>query len=307
MSRRIPPDLFAHLQGPVTSVCRLLRITLVTGEVYGITAHDRDIWYGGVRYVSANGFNASAIATNAGLSVDNSEVRVLGALDDSGITLEMAANGQLDDAQWELLLVNWADLSMGAAVLDAGDVGEVSVIDDIVYTPELLSFAMRLRQSIGTTWSRRCRAVFGSPAEGQLGCGVNASSMWVGGIVDGVQSDDPYRVFAYSGFSGLGAEFFPGRVLWKTGKNAGPRLRQVEAYSDSSGTVALFEPLAYPIEEGDTFEIRRDCNKSPSDCLAYGNFLNYKGEPYIPVGDGLETMTPSAQVFGGLSGSAIED
>src|SRR5690606_23955530 len=134
---------------------------LLTGEVYGIPAHDRDIWYGGIRYVSANGFNASTIATSAGLSVDNSEVRVLGAIDNSGITLEMAANGRLDDARWELLLVNWADLSMGAAVLDAGDVGEVSVIDDILYTPELLSYAARLRQSIGTTWSRRCRAIFG--------------------------------------------------------------------------------------------------------------------------------------------------
>ena len=92
-----------------------------------------------------------------------------------------------------------------------------------------------------------------------------------------------------------------------TGKNASARLRQIEAYGDGTGTVALFEPLLFPVEVGDTFEIRRDCNKSPSHCIAYGNILNYKGEPFIPVGDGLETMTPSAQVFGGLSGSEIID
>ncbi|MBX9754164.1 MAG: phage BR0599 family protein, partial [Pseudomonadaceae bacterium] len=99
----------------------------------------------------------------------------------------------------------------------------------------------------------------------------------------------------------------PGRLRWLTGPNAGSRLYQVEAYSAASGTIALLESVAYAIAIGHTYEIRRDCNKSPSHCIGYGNLINYKGEPFIPTGDGLETMTPSAQVFGGLSGSAIAD
>lgn len=304
--RKIPPALLAHLQEQATTTCRLLTITLATGQEIGLTTLDQDVTYQGITYSALNGYDPSVTATDAGLSVDNGEARALLALESGGITLEMAMTGQLDDAQWELLLVNWADLSMGHVVLDAGDIGEVAVIDGVICTPELLSFAMRLKQAIGTVWSRRCRATFGSPAAGQLGCGVDASTLWVSCTVTGVLADDSGRVFADSSHL-LDPPPFPGRVHWLTGRNAGPRLHAVEAYSAVSGTVVLFEALPYPIEEGDTYEIRRDCNKSPSHCIGYGNYINYKGEPYIPVGDGLETMTPSAQVFGGLSGSAIED
>jgi len=155
--------------------------------------------------------------------------------------------------------------------------------------------------------SRRCRAVFGSPAGSQTGCGVDAEALWVTAEVTAVDLDDPFRVFADSSLVGLSPEPAPGRVQFLTGQNAGPRLHQVEAFGGTSGTIALFDALLFPVAVGDTFRIRDDCNKSPSDCISYANFINYKGEPYIPVGDGLETMTPSAQVFGGLSGSDIVD
>lgn len=305
--RSIPTRLFAHLQQPVTSTCRLLRITLSDGRVFGVATLDSDVTYMGLHYSALNGFDTSVIATDTGLKVDNAEATALVSATVDGITAEMASNGGLDNATWELFLVNWADLSMGHVVLDAGDLGEVTVVDGMTYIPELLSYAMRLRQTIGHVWSRRCRAEFGSDAEGHTGCGVNAEILWMSGTVTGVDSNDPFRVFADNTLTGLAPEPAPGRVRFLTGKNTSTRLRQVEAYGDSSGTVALFEPLLFPVEVGDTFQIRRDCNKSPSDCIAYGNVLNYKGEPFIPVGDGLETMTPSAQVFGGLSGSEIID
>lgn len=305
--RRIPPALLVHLQQPVTTVCRLLRITLSDGRVFGVTTLDRDVTYQSVTYSALNGFDTSIIATDTGLSVDNAEATALVSATVDGITAAMAAAGELDNASWELYLVNWADLTMGHIVLDAGDLGEVTVVDGMTYIPELLSYAMRLRQAIGHVWSRRCRAEFGTPAEGHTGCGVNAEPLWMSGTVTGVDPDDPFRVFADADLADLDPEPAPGRVRFLTGKNASSRLRKVEAYGDGSGTIALFEPLLFPVEVGDTFEIRRDCNKSPSHCIAYGNILNYKGEPFIPVGDGLETMTPSAQVFGGLSGSEIID
>ncbi len=303
--RSIPPALFAHLQQPVTTTCRLLRITLADGRQFGMTTLDRAVTYQGVGYSAINGIDTSIIATDTGLSVDNAEATALLSSDIDGITVQMAMAGELDDAQWEMLLINWADHSMGHIVIDAGDIGEVRVVDDTVYIPELLSYAMRLQQSIGHVWSRRCRATFGTEANSQTGCGVDAESMWVSGEVTGV-GDEPTRVFADSSLS-LTPAPVPGRLRWLTGPNASNRLYQVEAYSAVSGTIALLEPVPFPIADGHTFEIRRDCNKSPSNCISYGNLINYKGEPFIPVGDGLETMTPSAQVFGGLSGSAIVD
>lgn len=307
MPRTIPPRLYEHLQGTVTTTCRALLIKLRDGREFGVTTLDRDLHYLGIKFSALNGFDSSIIASDTGLSVDNAEATALVSATIDGITEEMILAGELDDAQWEMWLLNWNDLSMGHTVLGAGDLGEVNLVDGMVYIPELLTYAMRLKNSIGHVWQRRCRAIFGTDADSQTGCGVDAESMWQVGEVTGVDDEDSHRVFA--AFDLIGQEFKSGASVleFTSGKNRSQRLRFIEAYSDISGTIALFEPLPFAIEVGDEFRIRNDCNKSPSDCIAYGNLINYKGEPYIPVGDGLETMTPSSQVFGGISGSEIID
>ena len=305
MSRSIPSALQTHLNGSVTSTCRLLRITLTDGREFGLTTLDRDVTYDGTTYSAINGFDTSMIATDAGLSVDNAEASALLSADIPGITLEMAERGELDDAQWLLMLVNWADLTMGHVVLDAGDIGEVRTIDDTVYMPELLSYAARLRQPIGHVWSRTCRAIFGTPANSQTGCGVDTDYMWESGTVTGL-GDEPRRVFADSSLD-LDPAPVPGRVQWVTGNNASNRLFQVEAYSNVSGTIALLEPTHFDIEVGDEFIIRPDCPKTPEACKFYNNWVNYKGEPLIPVGDGAAIMAPGGSIPGGISGSEIVD
>jgi len=305
--RTIPALLLDHIQQPVTTLTRLLKLTLRDGRVFGLTTLDRDIDYLGVTYKAVNGFNPSNIATSAGLSVDNSEAMALLADDEiaPGITLAMAAAGELDNAQWTAYLINWQSPTDGAMILDGGDVGQVVIRDGMVYSPELISFAMRLRQTIGGVWSLSCRATFGTEAASQTGCGYDAEALWIDCAVTAVDSDDPFRVFADHDniMSEMG---YPARVQWTTGNNSGiNRLYQVEAYSNESGTVALFEPTPFAIEVGDEYRIRRDCNKTPTMCIAYGNYINYKAEPYIPVADGREARTPLAQIYGRLNGSTI--
>lgn len=304
--RNWPPALIAHLQLPVTTTCRLLKITLHDGRVYGMTTLDRDVIYQGVTYSAYTGLDPSVIATDSGLSVDNGEgYSLLAEEPGNGITRRMIAAGELDDAQWVMMLVNWADLSMGHGVLDSGDIGEVKIEQRQAYTIELVSYVMRLRQPIGGLDSRTCRATFGNPAAGQLGCGVNAGALWRAGIVTGVSTSEPRRVFADSARL-ITPQPIPGRVQWLTGQNAARnRLYQVEAYSSASGTIALIEALPYDVQPGDTFRIRPDCAKTLAACKSYGNVLNMKAEPYIPVGDGLETGTPRAQVPGGVLGSEV--
>lgn len=301
--RNIPPALLAHLQQPVTTTCRLLRFDLKNGDSYGLATLDRDVIYQGVTYSAARGFDPSVIASDTGLSVDNAEGRaLLGEID--GITLEMVAAGEMSDASWTMLLVNWRDLGMGHMIIDAGDVGEVNVSDDQVYIPELVSIAMRLRQPIGHFWSRTCRAVFGSPPNSQTGCGVNVDALWIAGAVTGVSTEEPTRVFADST---IAIDPVPNRarVQWLTGPNAGERLYQVEAYSPVSGTLALIEPVPFPIADGHQFRFRADCDKSPAQCTAYGNWINYKGENLIPVGEGVGVLSPKASIAGGFQGAQV--
>jgi uncharacterized phage protein (TIGR02218 family) len=303
MSRSIPAALLNHLQQSVTTTCRLLRFTLKDGRVFGMATLDRDVEYLGVNYSSVKGFDPTVIATDTGLSVDNAEAYALLSADVPGITVEMVLAGELDDASWQMLLVNWRDLSMGHMIVDAGDVGEVNAVEGLVFMPELLSYAMRLRQPIGHFWSRNCRATFGSDPNGQTGCGVDAVALFQSGAVTSV-GDEPFRVFADSG---LVIDPVPNtaRVQWLTGANTGQRLYQVEGYGPLTGTVALVEPTPFIIVAGDTFRIRPDCDKTPATCASYGNFLNYKGEPLIPVGEGTAVLSPQASIPGGFQGSEV--
>lgn len=307
MSRNIPAALQAHLLLSATTTCRLLRIELKSGDspagpptVYGITTLDRDILYddgdGPINYVASNGFDPSAISSDVGYSVDNAEGYALISDDVPGVTVEMAEAGDLDDAQWKAYLVNFEDLTMGHAVLDAGDLGEVPTKYGMLWVPELLSYMMRLHQPVGGVWSRTCRAIFGSPADSQTGCGVDVEPLWVIGEVLSVGAESD-RVFTGDNVTATIVPV-PGRVQWLTGANAGREYATEEVDGD---TVSLNETAAYAIAPGDQYRIRPDCRKRyEEDCIVtWDNGPNFKGEPKTPVGDAMSIMTPGGQLPGG--------
>src|SRR5690606_17276084 len=140
---------------------------LRSGDVYGLCMLDRDLDYddgeGVVTYRATTGFDPATPSSDIGYEIDNAAgYALMGRL---GVTEEMVERGELDDARWIMYLINFEDLTPRShIVLDAGDVGDVRVRYGMIWIPELLSYSMRLKQTIGSVWSRRCRAVFGSPA-----------------------------------------------------------------------------------------------------------------------------------------------
>jgi uncharacterized phage protein (TIGR02218 family) len=299
--RSIPVALQAHLDRPDTTTTRLLRILLKDGTSFGITTLDRDVTYddgdGEVTYAASNGFDASRISSDVGYTVDNAEGYALISDDVPGTTIEMVDAGALDDAQWILYIVNYEDLSMGHMLLDAGDLGQVRTKYGMVWIPELLSYAARLRQPIGLVDSRTCRAIFGSPADSQTGCGVDAEALWVEGEVLSVGAETS-RTFTGDVTTTSPVDPFPGRVEWLTGNNEGAFL---STESFAAGVVTLDETTPYPIEVGDTYRIRPDCRKRYlEDCIGtWANGPNFKGEPLLPGGDAAQLQTPGAQMPGG--------
>ncbi len=303
MSRFVPPALQTHLDGSSLTTCRLLKFTLKNGDVLGITTLDRDVEYddgesspsGELTYVASNGFDPSAIVADLGFSVSNAEGYALLSDVVPGVSEEMIRAGEFDDATWVCYLVNFEDLSMGHVIIDAGDVGDIRAKFGTAWMPELLSYVMRLKQPIGSVWSRTCRAEFGSDAESQTGCGVDVDPLWVSGTVQSVGAETD-REFTGDFLSVITP--VPGRVQFLTGANAAREY----AVEDVTGlVVSLVETTAYAIEAGDTYRIRPDCRKRyEEDCIAvWANGPNFKGEPKIPVGDGMQGQTPGAQLPGG--------
>jgi uncharacterized phage protein (TIGR02218 family) len=295
--RVVPAQLLLHLQRSDTTTCLLLKITTSAGDHFGLTTLDMDIEYddgeGVITYVATEGFNPSTFSTSTGLSVDNAEGYAL-ISQATGITEQMVVAGDLDDATWRCYLINFNDLSMGHLLLDDGDIGDVSVRHGILWIPELISSGMRLKQPIGGVWSLRCRAIFGSDADSQTGCGVDVTSLWVTGAVQSVGAENN-RIFTGDNITGSGQPVpFPGRIQFLTGDNAG---REYATESVTSLTVTLSETTPYPIEAGDTYRIRPDCGKRfAEDCIAiWDNGVNFKGEPHTPIGDAAAASTPAAQ------------
>lgn len=293
MSRTIPIALQAHLDQPVTTTCRLLRIALRDGRVFGVTSLDADVTYndgrGAVTYSANQGVDVSAVSASADMSVANAEAQSLLVTTAPGITEAMIEAGDLRDAEWTLMLVNYRDLGMGHLILGAGDVGEVTKRWGLVWTPELLSYSVRLNQPIGTHWSRTCRAIDGSPASSQTGCGRTITTYPGTVTVVGAEND---RQFTGNHTTGA-FPFAPGRVVWVTGPNAG-RVGFVEVHT--SGAVTLGNATPYPISIGDTYTIADTCPRTWAACVARGNQLNFKGEPLIPTGDAPSVSTPGSQV-----------
>lgn len=300
MSRQIPIAIQSELDEPVQHQTRCVRFRLKSGLVLGFAMWDRDIVYdhndvyGVTTYSASQGIDPSTIAADVNYSVANSEGRILVSTTLQGLTLEMVDSGALDDGEWDCFLLDWRNPEPGSAMLlDAGDLGEVRTENGMVIIPELLSYAMRLRQAIGTVWQRPGRCIFGTPANSQTGCGVDAEVLWQAGVVQSVGAESDRT------FTGNTSTFFPGRVEFTSGPNAGKRYA-VESVSGS--TITLAETTPYAIEPTHAYRHRPDCTKlkdGPLGCDSYGNWLNFKGEWTIPSGDGVAGSVPGGNLPGG--------
>jgi uncharacterized phage protein (TIGR02218 family) len=300
MTRVIPIQLQSNLDQAVQHLARCVRFRLKDGTVLGFAMWDRDITYdhgdgyGSTTYSASQGIDPSTIAVDVNYSVANAEGRILVSTTLQGLTLEMVESGALDDGEWDCFVLDWRNPAAGSALLlDAGDLGEVRTERGMVIIPELLSYAMRLRQAIGTVWQRPCRAIFGSDANSQTGCGINAEALWVDGEVQSVGAETDRT------FTGDIAGYFPGRLEFTSGPNAG---RRYAIESVDGNTLTLAETTPFPIEAGHAYRHRPDCTKLKNGalgCDSYGNWLNFKGEWTIPVGDGAASSVPGGNLPGG--------
>ena len=321
MSRTIPIHLQQELDRPLqrTTVC--VRIQFKDGRVFGFTMLDRDVSYdhldgfGEVTYRASEGIDPSTFASDTSFGVSNAEARTFVSIDQLGITEDDVHSGATDDAEWVSFLVRYdSPLAGTAAIIDAGDVGYVGIEDGMVVIPELLSYSMRLHQPIGSVMQRPCRAIAGSHRAQPLGCGWDVSGLWTDLTVTAVGAENT-RTFDVAEEDATGFGWFPARLVWESGDNAGPRVLAIESVAAIGGggtRITLAETVGYAIQIGDGARIRPDCPKTPDACKDRGNYLNYNGEGGtngfgIPVGDAAAVTVPGAQMPGRQGSGAVTE
>lgn len=305
----IPSALQEHLDGGAATVCILLKIIPVRPgyAAFGVTDLDRNTVYddgaGELTYYASIGADISAWQTKNNMDVDNAETTGLMPMFDIPLSIADFRGGVYDYARFEARLVNYEDLTMGAALLHTGNLGRISIKNDMVWVSELLGLTAKLQRNFVRRATRTCGAIFGSQPIGTSGdvvterypCGKDISSSWVTGEVTGLGEDSQYQIETDLGAAD--ATYKPGALRWLDGPMAG-RTYEVEDFV--GGEVTFTFPLDFVPEVGNTFEIRADCTKQVeggNGCkFHFGTdwVLHFRGFPHIPNGEQDRLNSPGA-------------
>jgi uncharacterized phage protein (TIGR02218 family) len=297
-------DLQAHLAQETTTLCRLWKITRQDDVVIAVTDHDEDITFDSVLYSAADGFTASAVEHKSDASPDNLEV--IGFLDSEFINENDIRAHLYDDADVELRVVNWSDLSQGELKLLLGKVGDIKMINGI-FQVELRGLTQKLTTVIGSTYGPICRAeLFGGGAENidpsnHWKCRLNRADWVQNGTVH--SSADPTTVVPDSGLLMIGSAtpataapegwFNDGVIIFTSGVLNGYKF-EISSWDGSKLNLFAGSPMPFQPAVGDTFEIEPGCDKRRETCQSkFNNIVNFAGESDIP---GLSVMmqTPVA-------------
>jgi uncharacterized phage protein (TIGR02218 family) len=286
----------AHISGGQMTVCYLWKVHRTDGVVFGFTNHDANVTYdagdgdGLLIYQAATGFANTAASSKSDLSVDNLEA--IGFLDADSITEDDMRAGLYDDADIKILLVNWADLTMGHMVVRRGTLGVVKM-ENGKFTAELRGLAHKLTTQLGDSFGPICRAEFGSGTNG-----IDMDSRWLclldvslwrqTGVVnsrDAVSFSNLTGDLLMTGSQTPTAAapdgwFDNGVITFTSGANAG---LSFEIKSFVAGLITLFLPAPFPLTVGDSFIIEPGCDKTAGTCTnKFSNIINFRGEPFIP-------------------------
>jgi hypothetical protein len=178
--RSISAALLAHLAGDIHTTCTLWLITRRDAQVFGFTDLDRDVTFNGFTYKSAGAYTHSQVDNKSDLSTTNMEVTAL--FDSSAIAQVDIEAGLWDYASVTISLVNYADLTQGAAILQSGILGQVTMANG-QYKAEFRGLAQLMQQTSGEFYTPTCRASLGD-SRCTVALGPLTATGTVGGVTD---------------------------------------------------------------------------------------------------------------------------
>jgi uncharacterized phage protein (TIGR02218 family) len=274
--RQLSPELATHLASGATTLAKCVVIERRDGQKLGFTSHDITLTFEGVIFEPDTGVETSETASHLGFAVGGLDIA--GALQSDALNEDDLAAGLFDDAKVEVWIVNWTDISQ-RHLLHVGYIGEVRRQDE--------AFAAEVRGAMRALDEERGRR-FGATCDAELGdaqCGVNLASFTGSGTVSEASGR---RLFKANGLDSFAGDYFSrGLVTWVNGANTGLKMEvKTHRLSDSVASIELWQPMAYDIAVGDTFNISAGCDKRFETCKnRFANVTNFRGFPHMPGND----------------------
>ena len=278
MSRTISAGLQSHIEGEVTTLSSLVKITRKDGVVLAFTNCDRSISYDGTTYLASDGIGATEIQITAGTGIDNLDIE--GALTDGRITETDIEAGLYDNAAVSILTVNRHDLADGHITELTGFMGKITAGDGR-FTAEFRGLSSVLRQKRGQRTSATCNCV----RLGDARCKKDLTSFTFNRTITAVTDDENIEFT-----DAAASQYYRHGIIKSTsGANDGIE-RVVKAHINASGTaeIELRAPFPFALEVGDTVEIIAGCDRTIATCRSkFANANNFKGQPHLPGNDKL--------------------
>lgn len=255
------------------------RIERCDGITLGLTGHDRDLVFAGLRHRTAPGMVPSAVRRTATFEPDSAEVQ--GAMSHDAIGEADLGAGRFDGARVSMGLVDWETLE--AETLFTGSIGSVGR-EGTTFSAELQSVKHMLARQIVPRTSPSCRAEFCGE-----GCTLSAARFTRDAEVVEVSADRQWVKIA--GIADA-ASFDFGWLRAVDGADAGLLVR---VQSVDEAWLVLERPLSDDAAAGMRVILREGCDHTIATCAdRFGNAVNFQGEPFLP-GNDLLTRYPGAQ------------
>ncbi|MDF2631437.1 MAG: hypothetical protein K0Q85_33 [Caproiciproducens sp.] len=274
--------MYEWLTGTLTSIAWCFKLTLTDHTVMGFTSHDQDLLVAGIAYEAATGFSPSAVETSKDMSTDNIDVE--GCLTSDRITEKDIEIGRYDNAEIEIFICNWRNLSDPVFILRSGILGEATT-GKMTFQAEVNGLLSYLQQENGDVFQKACRATLG---DGK--CSKDLTAYTFIGTVTAVNADGSFN----TNLAQTDKYFDYGLITFTSGENTG-RGCEIKEHLQASGELTPFLPLAFPVAAGDTFTIIAGCDGNFSTCKAkFNNYINFRGEPHVPGSDYAATYPATA-------------
>lgn len=283
----------AHIAQGQTTTCRLLTIKRkADSQLFGFTNHDLDLTFTPsgselaagtqINYLSTTAFNPFNQVDK--ISAQASDSELTGGFD-SIITRADVLAGLWDESQFQILLVNWANLSNGAIILLTGSFGDFEP-QEFGFRTSLHGLEYPLTFVGGEICQANCRVDFGSAKcapGGLLADGTDINTL-IQNLT--VTATDGSRSITVSGLTNTGKNFVKAVVTGSSGSN-NHLSAQVLAIDFGTNTITLRPWIQVAqIQVGDTFKFFPGCDQIFSTCVdTWNNGENFQGEPHVPNPD----------------------
>lgn len=151
--RNLPSQLQDHLDGEVTTLCRVFVLELSDTRRFAFTDHDCPLRFDGL---TAHPMDAAETERRSGFDADSGALRTVFNID---LDREAILGGVLDGGTLAEHRVNWVSPDQSVH-LSTGRIGNVAVTDT-GFEADWLGLSTLLERSTGRVFSRRCDAEYG--------------------------------------------------------------------------------------------------------------------------------------------------